>query len=224
MDRFQKKKIEEWSLIVSLPLALASILSIVLPPAILAIKGDYSELKVTLAKSTFQKMELLITNTGNQPAIINRVVLDASEGKYTDVTLFKVFDQQRIVKPKENLFFVAANGGLIHTSVDLFRSKTDLPTKNCRAVIEYQQFDSKPEKSEYKFRCYYVDHEASSIYSNLIVRKKEAPVGQMVINENGSEIVVDSELVKRLLKVPAETGSNKANSELQREEQHVVPP
>ncbi len=224
MDQTIKKKIEEWSLILSLPLALASILSIVLPPAISAFKGDYSELKVTLAKSNFQQMELLITNTGNQPAVIKRVLIDASEGNYTDLTLFKVIDQHRVVKPKEHLFFAAKNGGLIHTSVELFPGQTDLPVKICRAVVEYQQFDSKPEKAEYEFHCYHVDVDASATYSNLILGKMDVPAHRMSITESGAEIVVDSEMVRKLLSVSAKTGINKTDPTLQGGAPQAVPP
>lgn len=190
MNNWQEGKLQRASLIISLPLALLSIASIVVPPAVTFLRGDYARLEVTLVNSDFNSLLLLVTNTGNKAAVITGVELDASDSSYTDVSLFPVPESNRVVEAGRQVLLSNSNGSLISASVQEFAGATDLPQKKCKAVVEYSQFDSKKERTEHEFRCFAVDHEAATKIANLDKSGVTIP-WKVRITANGAFVVPD---------------------------------
>lgn len=189
-----KGTLERWSLLLGLPVALLSITSVVVPPAWDWLKGDYSKLEITLVYSDFERMDLLITNVGNRAAIITGMNLDASQKKYTDIILFPVKEEQKLVKAGEQVLLKAFNRGLIHAAVESFKDSTDLPQKTCSAVVKYRQYNSKEETAKYRFDCFIVDHDADIRIANLAMAGVDIPWPTFQVRVDGQSKIPNTAL------------------------------
>lgn len=191
-----KGRLEKWSLILGLPVALVSIASVVIPPAWSWVKGDYSELDITLAYSDFEKMELLVTNVGNRAAILTRVELDASTKGDADKSFFRISEKHKVIKAGGQFLFNASNGTMIHASTEQLDGVTDLPKKVCSVVVKYRQYNSKEESTRYKFDCYAIDHSAVMRIANLSKAGVNIPWPTFIIRPDGAIKIPNSELFK----------------------------
>jgi len=191
-----REKLERWSLLLSLPVAVLSIASVVIPPAWNWLKGDYSKLDITLAYTDFERMELLVTNVGNRAAVLTGIQLAVSAKSGTDRRLFSIPKKQKVIKAGEQFLLGASDGMLIPASVAQFSGSTDLPKKTCSAVVKYRQYNSKVESSRFTFSCYAVDHHAAMRIANLSKAGVSIPWSTRTITPEGTINVPDAALFK----------------------------
>ncbi len=196
MINWSKEKLERVSYLVSLPLALISIASIVVPPAWEFLRGDFAKLEVTLVTARFWAMEIMVTNVGNKAAVITGVELDASMGEYTNIHFFQVPAGKRIVDPGEQFVLKNSNGQLIHGSAREFREDTDLPERTCEARVRCRQFDSTTTSSAHRYRCMYVEPRAAGKLEDVVRAGVEIPWNKIRVDADGPVTIPDKKLLE----------------------------
>ncbi|WP_429480101.1 hypothetical protein [Pseudomonas sp. 18175] len=194
MKRLTKRYLERLTLLLGLPVAFLSIVSVVVPPAWTWLKGDYSKLDITLAYSDFDRMEVLVTNVGNRAAIVTALMLETGTHKDPGTSLFQVPKKQKLIKAGEQVLVNASNGLLIPANVAELGDATDLPQKTCSVVVKYRQYNSKEESSKYTFDCYAVDDHAAMRIANLERAGVSIPWQHFVIGVDGGKHIPTVEL------------------------------
>lgn len=183
-----KGMISHWGTTLSILLALTSLVSLVIPPAIAIIKGDYSNLSATIVDANSSSYEILLTNTGNRPtALIDLGVSVTDTGGNTPY--FPIHLEQessKVISEGKSMHVVYSSPMILPAMVRIMKDQTDMKESNCKLTVNFSQFNDTKEEENIEFSCYYTPMKLQGVILEAHSSGKAIPGLSTVIKANGS--------------------------------------
>ena len=156
-----KGLIAHWGNTISVLLALISILALLVPPAITALKGDYSDVSATIVDADFGNYEVLLTNIGNRPSVLISAGIEVK--KEDDFIAFFSIDlgenNRKVIPENGSTYIYYSSDFFLPALADSLKDKTDLDEldeSDCFLQIRFSQFNNEPEKKIIEYDCLFV--------------------------------------------------------------------
>lgn len=180
--------ISHWGTTLSILLALTSLVSLVIPPAIAIIKGDYSNLSATIVDANSSSYEILLTNTGNRPTVLIDLGVSVTDTGGNTPYFPIHFEQEsnKVISEGKSMHVVYSSPMILPAMVTAIKVDTDLKKSNCKLTVNFSQYNDTKEEENIEFSCYYTPMELQSVILEAHSSGKAIPGLSTVIKASGN--------------------------------------